>query len=104
MRALVPAFAAALALACGDTLVDHTDTRYFDTGSGPTCAAPNHVCGTACIPEDASSCGDACAVCTAAPAGAAPACFAHACDFECTGGRLREGDACVGVVAVAAGL
>jgi alpha-tubulin suppressor-like RCC1 family protein len=99
MRAIVPALAV-LALSCGDTLVDHTSTEYFDT----TCAPPNHVCAGACVQEDAASCGDSCQFCTDAPAGAVPACIAHACDFECTGGRLREGGECVGVLAAAAGL
>jgi alpha-tubulin suppressor-like RCC1 family protein len=92
---------AALALGCGDTLVDHRGTAFFDPGG--TCQAPNHLCGTACVPEDASSCGDACTRCTEAPAGAIPICAAHACAFECTGGLLRCGDACCAAAAVAAG-
>jgi alpha-tubulin suppressor-like RCC1 family protein len=103
MRAFPAALAAlALALACGDTLVDHRGTAFFDTG-GNACEAPNHLCGAACVPEDASSCGDACTPCTAAPAGAIPICAAHACDFECTGGLLRCGDACCAAADVGAG-
>jgi alpha-tubulin suppressor-like RCC1 family protein len=103
MRTLPAALAApvALALACGDTLVDHRGTAFFDTG--PPCQAGYHQCPEGCVLENASSCGDSCTTCTAAPAGAVPICAAHACDFECTGGLLRCGAACCQAAAVAAG-
>ena len=105
MRTLPAALAApialAFALACGDTLVDHNGTEFLD--QGPACEAPDHLCGDACVREGASSCGDSCTTCTAAPAGAVPICAAHACDFECTGGLLRCGAACCPAVEVAAG-
>jgi len=94
---------AALAAACGDTLVDqHADPGLL---AGATCGPALAACNGACVPEDASHCGPTCAVCTAAgpdPNGV-PACISQACGFECRPGFLRAGDACERAVAVAAG-
>jgi len=94
---------AALAAACGDTLVDqHADPGLL---AGATCGATLAACGGACVPEDASHCGPTCAVCTNAgpdPNGT-PACVSQACGWECRPGFLRAGDACERAVAVSAG-
>jgi len=97
------------ALACGGTLVDHNGGDLIalpDGGPGVACGLPDagtHVCGNACVLEDQSSCGSTCAVCSAAPANAGPACVEHLCAFECNPGFLRCGNGCCRVTAVAAG-
>ncbi len=92
----------ALAMAgCGDTLVD----RHADPTLLPLCDPGQAFCGGACVAESPSSCGPACADCTAgAPANAAGICTAaHACAIECNPGWLRSGGGCARSTAVAAG-
>ncbi|HEX7487525.1 MAG TPA: hypothetical protein VF341_01360, partial [Anaeromyxobacteraceae bacterium] len=110
---LALAVSAAVALACGDTLIDHGGSAFLHTsgggggggGGGPglACQAPNHVCGDACVAEDASSCSDACTVCPAAPAHATGVCSSHACGFQCSPGYLRCAAGCCTAIAVAGG-
>jgi alpha-tubulin suppressor-like RCC1 family protein len=95
--------AAALAAACGDTLVDHHADPHLLAGE--TCGPALAACGGACVPEDASHCGPTCAVCGGAPPdpNAVPACIDQACGFECRPGTLRVGTSCQRATAVSAG-
>ncbi len=90
-----------LAAGCGDTLVD----RHADPAVLAVCDPGQAFCGGACVAESPTSCGSACADCTAgAPANAAGICTAaHDCAFECSPGWLRSGGGCARAIAVAAG-
>ncbi len=93
---------AALAGACGDTLVDHhAGASLLDPGCPP--GAP--ICGGACVQEDAAHCGPGCADCAAgfSVPDAAPACVAHACAIACAPGWLRSGAGCERAAAISAG-
>ncbi len=80
------------AAACGDTLVDHNGGNFVSS-----------------CQETVTSCGQgvACMDCTTSytpPANAQPICgAAAACDFECSPGWLRCGQACCRALSVAAG-
>lgn len=96
------AAALSLALACGDTLVEHGASA--DLLGGGACGEGQVSCGGACVTEDASRCGASCQACPApADPHAAAACVAHACAAECAPGWLHGRDACRRASAVAAG-
>lgn len=101
--------AVAGAVACGDTLVDHSGADLLDPpdgGPGVSCGLPDagtHLCGEACVAEGVEACGSNCAACVDAPANGVPACAAHLCAFECNAGFLRCGTGCCRVTAAAAG-
>ncbi|HTP51456.1 MAG TPA: hypothetical protein VMK42_12215 [Anaeromyxobacteraceae bacterium] len=66
----------------------------------------NRCSADACIAESATSCGAACANCSAAvlPPDASAICSsAHVCDFVCSPGFLRSGSSCARAIAVSAG-
>ena len=83
------ALIALLAAGCGTGLVDHDGigllaTDGGSTDGGPTdggaCEAPLRRCADSCVAESASSCGEACAICSSTHANAQPICVAGACD------------------------
>lgn len=46
-----------------------------------SCDGGFHVCGGSCVPDDASACGPACAICTAT--GGVPRCVFSSCSVDC---------------------
>jgi hypothetical protein len=105
-------------MACGDSLIDHRNTKIRDQQQQPTTCNP----GTAtcivndvrtCLADSVTQCGATCADCTATvtpPAGAHAACIPPAdnlsqstCGWQCTDGFLKCPSGCCTATALAAG-
>ena len=58
-----------------------------------TCVSGRHRCGSACVFEDQSSCGQSCTACEA-PNGGAVSCVLHQCQAGCGAGSHLCGNSC----------
>jgi len=113
-----PAFlaaAAAVAMACGDTLVDHSGTDLLQQPAAclPGTASCTVAGDPVCLPDSTTRCGAACEDCTTTvspPTSAVAACLPDpaertqsTCGWECTGGLLKCTTGCCPAASLAAG-
>jgi len=95
--------------ACNGTLYDAAGVPVvLPPGSGPTCEAPQHVCGGACVAQSVAACGASCDTCAATDPNATAVCEpslsgAYACGEVCQAGWFPCASGCCRATAVAAG-
>jgi Regulator of chromosome condensation (RCC1) repeat len=112
---LLPLALAVLLAACGDTLVDHTNTGVRDSVDSAVCGDNQVLCGGVCKSQDVTDpayvCGTSCTPCSGgAPAGSAVTCTPTGvgghdgvCGFSCAAGLLKTATGCAAPALVASG-
>jgi Regulator of chromosome condensation (RCC1) repeat len=106
--------AGALLGACGDTLVDHSNTGVRDSQQPTTCDVDQVDCGGVCKSQDPTKpgyvCGTSCTPCGTPPANSAVTCTPVGpgghdgfCGFDCNPGLLKTSTGCSAPTLVAGG-